>query len=248
MAISKNEFYARINEEARAVLRRAAEAGVLKVRPRVVKSGTSVPPPLSLERPLRREEAYIQRLYKAATEVLESFAALRHAEIYLSRFPFAEDGVRSSAYIRYHLGSFMNELYILQERMDAFCTRMGREFRKDKRVRNLDDRIAYSRAETMRLFSPATEMRGGHVHKERYDDEELSQLAIWEMLAEVEPEQFVTPRDKCVEAVRLSNFEFVQRVNAGISDRLDQFFAYFEGLVFHDDGRLRFPSNIRPPN
>jgi hypothetical protein len=55
-------------------------------------------------------------------------------EVFFSREPFARAGVTSSAYIRFHLESFFNEMYILRERMNAFTVKIGREFEHHLRV------------------------------------------------------------------------------------------------------------------
>ena len=166
-----------------AIVRRALNEKALDIRPWLVK-GKNAGPPFNLRLNLRREEQYIQRLYAMTTEVVDTFSSMRHVETYLARFPFSRRGIPASAYIRFHLESFLNEAYILRERMDAFALGLSREFRKESTARDIKSRVDYVSGEIERLFEPISRMRGGHVHASRYDDAELRQLALWEIMAE----------------------------------------------------------------
>ncbi|HEV7426572.1 MAG TPA: hypothetical protein VGQ46_09405 [Thermoanaerobaculia bacterium] len=242
--MTTDEFHTRVNDAVHSILRRAITAKALDIRPKVVTLGQEVSRPFNLKLPLRRDEQYVQRLNAITSEVVDSHAAMRNVELYLSRFAFAEDGVRPSAYIRYHVESFLNEMYILRERMDAFAVKIGKEFRKDRYLTNGPQKIAYIRSEVKRLFDPAIRMRGGHVHEARHDDAELAQLVLWETLATIKPAEFHSQLTESAEAVRASNLEFVKSVNSGLAEKLDRFFTYFEGLIFEKDGSLRYPTNI----
>lgn len=228
-----------------AIVRRALNEKALDLRPWLVKAGKDAEPPFSLRLNLRREEQYIQRLHAMTTEVVDSFSSMRHVETYLARFPFSRRGIPASAYIRFHLESVLNEAYILRERMGAFAFGLSREFRKESNARDIKSRADYVRGETESLFEPVSRMRGGHVHASRYDDAELSQLALWEILAEQDPSRFSAHLKRCATAVRRSNLAFVKGINDGLEGKLDRFFGYFAGLVFKPNGEIRYPTNIR---
>src|SRR5437016_5783577 len=95
--MTTDEFQYRINGPVRDILRRAIAAKGLDIRPRLVKLGHEVPRPFKLNLALRPDEQYIQRLSTMTSEVVDSYSAMRNVELYLSRFPFAKDGVRASS-------------------------------------------------------------------------------------------------------------------------------------------------------
>lgn len=243
--ITHKQFYSRIGKANRAILRSAMHAGNLDFRPQLIRAGREVVSPFTMKVPLSREEQYIERLFSMTNEVIQTSVARRNVEIYLSRFPFAAQEVSRSAYLRFHLASFFNELYILQLRMDKFAVGLCREFRSERNAAEISSNIKHIRSEIKRLFGPSGSIRGKHVHQERYDDSEFHQLRLWEMLADIRPDEYRRHAQRCASIVRKENLVFVKKVNEGVGEKLDRFFSYFEDLIFEESGAIRYPSNIR---
>ena len=241
-----HEAFSRGVERAiRPILLRQHDRGELRVRMKLNAAADDIPWPVNFLGRLSLGEEYVQRLHLITAEVLESYEAMRNVEVYLGRYPFSWARIGPSAYIRFHLESYFNEMYILQERMKAFTRRLGREFRKDPGVAPVDDRVKYVIDEVTQLFEPLHQLRGQHVHRTRYDEPELRRLSVLEMVAEADREKFQPLLRRVARAARANILTFVKTTNAAVSDKLDRFFDFFEGLVFKKDGSVRIPSNLR---
>ncbi len=66
-------------------------------------------------------------------EIMESVDNLHNIAVYIRRFPYARLGVEKGAFLRYHVENYLNELYILQKRMEAYLTAISRMYKLDPR-------------------------------------------------------------------------------------------------------------------
>jgi len=238
------EFYTRIDAAISPILLRLFKSGELNIKLKIDRSAGKIPWPIESHCKLTREEQYVQRLCSLTMEVIGSYEALRGVEVYLSRLPFTRAGIVPSKYIRFQIESFFNEMYILYERMKKFTVKIGREFRKDPGAAPVDERVKYVLGEINRIFESLLQLRGKHVHEERYDDAELNRLEVLEMLAKKDRNTFEPHMRRATRAAHANALKFVKDTNAGLSARLDRFFEHFEGLLFKKDGSIRIPSNI----
>jgi hypothetical protein len=245
-SMGHKEFYNRINTVIRPILLRQFMSGNLNVKLTNEFYSDKIPS-IAGHSKLDSEERYIQRLHSLTTEILHSYEALQNIVIYLSRLPFTRVGIAPSKYIQYQLESFFNEMYILRERMKIFPVKLQREFREDPGAKAIDKkRVKYICDEIDRIFKPVLDLRGRHVHENRYYDPELNQLNLLEMLTECDSSIF-RPYiiQRTTRMARLNAVKFVKETNTGLSVKLDSFFTFFEKLVFKEDGSIRIPSNIR---
>jgi hypothetical protein len=244
--VNLQKFQIALAEAWNPILAKMLKTGALQVQLALKAHGGDVEWPLVLQKGLRREEQYIERLNILTKEIVDSYDSMRAAETYLGRFPFLRQGITASSYIRFHLESYFHEGYILSERMRVFPERLRREFRNAKnRPTNLDVRIDYVIAEVTKLFAPMKNLRSSHVHERRYDEPELRRLEFFEMLAEVKPDAFATHLSRVRQLARRNALGFVTDVNKGLASKLDRYFNYFSGLIFSSDGSIRIPSNLQ---
>lgn len=80
---------------------------------------------------LSRDQQLLAEIFWGSVEMWESHEALRDIETYLSRNPYSRLGVDKHRYLRYHVTNYLNEVYILQERLQAFTTGLLRKYRKN---------------------------------------------------------------------------------------------------------------------
>jgi len=239
------EFYTRIDAAISPILLRLFKNGELSIKLKIDRPARKIDWPIESHCKLTRGEQYIQRLCSLTMEVIGSYEALRGVEVYLSRLPFTRAGIAPSRYIRLQIESYFNEMYILYERMKKFTIKIGREVRKDPGAAPVDERVKYVLGEINRIFKPLLQLRGRHVHEERYDDAELTRLELLEMLAKKDRNTFVPHMRRATRAAHANALKFVKDTNTLLSVRLDRFFEFFEGLLFTKDGSIRLPSNIK---
>ena len=83
-------------------------------------------------RTVRRDDLLLHQLFLAYSEISTSFKTLENIPLYLNYFPKkVERRISRHQWLRYHVENYFHELYIFQNRVDAFCTLLLRSYRKD---------------------------------------------------------------------------------------------------------------------
>jgi hypothetical protein len=133
-------------------------------------------------------------------------------------------GLNYDRYLRYHLTFYLQEVYILSERLERYATLMYRRRKRlnpgdntDKRLASLIDRLRGS-------FGGIAATRGSHVHTTPFDDESLRLVGILSTLAvDLEQPQYAEEaRFSYREAKRYWNKK-IEANKKAITKLLDQF-------------------------
>jgi len=197
------------------------------------------PPPKPRE--LSPRESFIQQLFFGFVEILESVESLRNVPIYIRRFPYRSAGVEKTAYLRYHTENYLNELYILKNRMKALLTVISRRYRKDPRrdqIRDASERIQehFGQALTNVVLT-----RGAHVHERRFDDYDLSRLTLFKIMSS-ESDAFAMEYEEVYRQVRRTKRLWIETTNKSIEKLLDVYFGILKTLLFDKKGNLEIPN------
>ncbi|MCK4385786.1 MAG: hypothetical protein KAW52_05925 [candidate division Zixibacteria bacterium] len=140
-----------------------------------------------MEKSANEEEKYLTDLFIRFVEIDSSVESLKTIPVYLKRFPklksFSKAGITEGKYIIYHIENYLQETYILRERMKCFLKFLGKKFRKKGQTQ-----ISDSLNKCLEIFEEAlgniTKIRGRHVHSIRYSDEDLYTLTIFDHVRE----------------------------------------------------------------
>jgi hypothetical protein len=124
-------------------------------------------------------EQYWLNWFRDSSEIEASLMRLDQALVYLSHYPssrvFRFHGLSEADWIRYHIEAYLQETYILSERL-------GRFLRKVEKVAiAARDKAGVSTVKRLKASVDATlknvvKVRGGHVHEYRFQDDELQNL------------------------------------------------------------------------
>lgn len=114
-----------------------------------------------------------------ATEIREALDAATLATRFLQlRKPAALSDVSDDQYLRYHVAAFLEEIYILQERLETFCARVSRLYSKSNGGDRIGKSLAAHTKSAISALKSATGARHGHVHTARLTDEGFEDLKV----------------------------------------------------------------------
>ncbi len=104
-----------------------------------------LPGPSHIETNPRKEELFILKVFNGFTEISDSFDSLKNCEIYIKRVPFPESKVSRVSYLRFVIEGYLNEMYILKERLDAYLKVLQRAYRmsaRKQKYKNYSNQLA----------------------------------------------------------------------------------------------------------
>src|SRR3989304_9602804 len=132
--------------------------------------------------PLPREKSLIKILF-GFTEIDASFKVLTDIPFYIKRFPPKNSNVSKARFLNYHVGNYLNEVYILRERLVTYQKVITRMYKHDQRLAEMEKQV--EKLEILAsVFNGIVDTRGKHVHQKRYDDEDFKRLNFFETMAD----------------------------------------------------------------
>jgi hypothetical protein len=182
-----------------------------------------------------------RKIFNELAEISESFVTLENIEVLLSRFPQRQKQISKSRFLLYHVQNYLNEVYILRERLVNFQKKVIRHS-KEQRASKTQLINGLSAAISL-AFSPITEPRGKHVHERRFADTDISRLLDMEMLFIVTDQgmpEFSTLLhkyyDQIFKEVRKTWISKIHQNNKSTKEFLDVFFEKLYPFLFDENG------------
>ena len=78
--------------------------------------------PKQVARKITPHDIFFSKLMVGFNEIYDSYSSLLDIQVYIDRFPYCKTRVSKTRYIAYHMENYFNEVYILKERLNAYCT------------------------------------------------------------------------------------------------------------------------------
>ena len=122
------------------------------------------------------------RLFRPLSEIISSCECLQNVLVYTKSFPYKRQGISRVAYLKYHVENYLNELYVLMNRMIAYCKAIERAYKKSDCAEHVSVTLQALREKVRYVFEGYTSVRGAHVHEHRYSDHDFDRLATLELL------------------------------------------------------------------
>ncbi|HUX79171.1 MAG TPA: hypothetical protein VMW10_05440 [Alphaproteobacteria bacterium] len=204
--------------------------------------------PKSMERNISPLEYFISnKLFRPMSEILSTLEAIENIAIYARSFPYKRQGVSRATYLKYHVENYLNELYLLKNRLIAYLKIIEKSYKKS----DISEDVATTISPLYKVVSEALkgyiEVRGAHVHKHRYSDDEFDRLSTLELLSRGKDKFGVIMSNLYNTAYGEIRKKWVDKIKADITevDYLLEF--YFEHLLraISKDGKLLFPNKLR---
>lgn len=184
------------------------------------------------------------QIFKGYTEISTSYETLLLIEKFITIDPPDSEGINYSNYLNYHIHNYLQEMYILKERLNSYATIIQRRYSKviDKEFLNS---IMSSLFEIIKnsLHSITGEGKSGvrntHVHLERFLDEEMKWLSSTTFLAQFHDEFKIESKKAYIDA-KNKWYGLIQNNNVEVLKLLDTYF----NTLFHIltiDGKIHLP-------
>ena len=140
--------------------------------------------PKHLKRKQTPSVIFFSNLYQGFREISDSYYCLLDIETYIGRFPYGNTKISKTRHLAYHMENYLNEVYILKERMNSYFTTIGRIYRNDERhqiiLKSIKPLFTFVKNALKRII----DKRGVHVHRTRFIDEALDRLSSQEFFVD----------------------------------------------------------------
>lgn len=147
-------------------------------------SGEFIRPYIDKKRKMpEQSRVFLIKLFYGFTEISGTLEALKLSEILVSLAPPRSVRVKRDEYLKYHINSYLQEIYILKERLNSYATQLKRVYSKTDQKEKFNSQVdpVFSLVKTS--LKGIIDTRGGHVHSYRYSDEDLNLLSWWTLIS-----------------------------------------------------------------
>ena len=195
--------------------------------------------PKQLVRKLTPADIRFSKLSSGFFEVNDSYYSLLDIEVYIGRFPYGNTGVSKTRYLAYHMGNYLNEVYILKERLKSYFTTVGRLYRDDMRIQGILKPLSDFVINGLRGI---IDVRSEHVHKKRIVDENISRLSTFELIFKNGGKEVHILRniyDFDYRSIRKSYKQTIKQNNEQIKKMLDACFDILCVVVANDKRQIK---------
>ena len=133
---------------------------------------------------LTEEEKFHVKTLVYCHDISIAFEDLEHAAIFIESIPSFEyyegRGITRLGYLRYHVEHYLELNYVLRNRVTGFLDWLKKELYKEGRIQDCE-RVLELKREFTRCMGSIEQVRGAHVHKERFEDDQLFILGFFEL-------------------------------------------------------------------
>lgn len=192
---------------------------------------------------------YHQLLTYHLAEIQTTLDTMSDIEFYMGRFPYSETKIARHRHLTFHVQAFLNELYILQQRLDSLLTFIERQYRKDPRLDYIKDVCKHLRNFVTESMKKGVEIRGSHVHKWRLSDNDHDRLIGIDLYTKMPNEKIQAAFKKFYDSeykkIRKRRREWVA---SGIKVSHELVGGYFDALfelVFDANGTMMYPTRLK---
>jgi len=174
---------------------------------------------------------------------------MRNIKYYIGHFPYSEDKVAKHRHLQFHIEAFLQEIYILQVRLVQLATFIERKHKKDPRHPRIKAACPVLQDYVVKATKDMVAVRGSHVHKWRYSDnqlERLSGISFYTMMPnEMIQKTFKWYYESEYRKIRKQRRAWVAKAIEDSQMLVDAYFDQVFKLVFDGKDGLIYPSNLK---
>ncbi|MFH1370308.1 MAG: hypothetical protein ABII09_03355 [Planctomycetota bacterium] len=147
--------------------------------------------------------------------------------------------------MRYNLENYLNELYLLKERLIGYINRAIKSYANSKDFKKKKDAASVLKKSIENAFRNYASTRGSHIHQHRYDDFDLNRLNLFEQLMKGPATDDLTVlikklHKKAVSEVKKKWIAKITEDISAIKNLLDMFFSVMYSIISSND-RIDYP-------
>lgn len=196
-------------------------------------------------RTLSQQDQVFNKIWRGYVEIERSFEALNDFATYITVMPPKKAPVSKSRFLRYQIGNYLNEVYILKERLETYYKVVIRIYRNAPRLLAIKRRIEGVSKLLSFTFDEVVAIRGNHVHKARYNDIDLDRLDLLELILQNKKTSSV--RALYSSAIRETQKKWIElsvNYNKKIAGFLDVYFGVLHQIIFDDQNEWLSPISL----
>ncbi len=134
--------------------------------------------------PNTEQSQFIEIMFRKYIEVVYSYETMEMIAVFVRQYPnyqsYKSNRITKTKYLKYHIENYFNEVYIFNLRLNALL-RQVEKCSKEKGIQDERNDLKKLKTTIKTTLNNLTLIRGGHVHKKRYSDEEIDQLESLEL-------------------------------------------------------------------
>ncbi|MCH8171531.1 MAG: hypothetical protein IIB07_10460 [Bacteroidetes bacterium] len=183
-------------------------------------------------------------LFKPFSEIIKSYQSLENIKIYIGSFPYKNKKIKKDEYLRYHLENYLNELYILKNRLIAFVRILSKAYSKSLLKDKVNKHFPKLCVSVSDSFKGYTNIRGLHVHQNRYTTFDLDRLASFEIFMLSDDEKMELIRNYYKEVYREIRNNWRKNISEdlkSIKNLLDYYFGEIMEVIVEND-KIIYPN------
>jgi hypothetical protein len=193
-----------------------------------------------------KEIRILGQIVNGTSEIQSAFESLLDVEVYVRRFPYRNTRISKSRHLRYAIGNYLNQVYVLKQRLKRFLQDVEELYAQGRRRKEVKRITQALFAYLSTVFEGMVAIRGSHVHRESYSDKELSQLEGLDFTIKVSEgmswqDLLAHLLDLRYKEIRRQRVEEIRNANKVIEAVIDEYFSRLYPVVFDDDGNLIIP-------
>jgi hypothetical protein len=243
-----DKFYSYLVKEVRAIIEPIKEQHMEELGQTILNELCDLEGKRVVDRELSQRELFFREIFYRFIEINNSYIALKDIEVYIGRFPYSKENISKVRNLLYNISNYMNEMYILKERLSTYLTKIGRLYRKDRRHEKILKSTRGIFKMVANTFSGITRTRGAHVHQLRYTDKEIDRLNLIELLVQNGSLDFFEQSTDFYEFeyrnIRKKWKNIVKQNNEALRELFNIYFDALLKILFDKNGNLIYPQAI----
>lgn len=194
---------------------------------------------------LRKDNFLINKIFTPMSAIMATMEVLEHISVYIRYFPYKKQGISPLGYLHYHIGNYLNELYILKSRLISYLNILEKAYAKSEQNKNVVEIIEPLRSAVSNALGPRTKARGYHIHEHRVSNKDLDHLQALYLFSKGNDELGQIMKQLFIEDYRKARKEWsivIKREIGEIKHLLDFYFGELRNAIFLDKS-LVIPDN-----
>lgn len=179
-------------------------------------------------------DPFFEKAFKGFMEISSTIDALRLTQVFVSLSPPRSRRIKKSEYLKYHVSLYLQEVYILKERLNSYATRIQRAYSKGSRKHLADAKIKPLFEIVKNSMDGLVLTRGAHVHDMRYSDEDLDRVSMFSLASDASQE-FEEALKLSYRLAKSTWKERIKKNNEATMKLLDFYFDELYGVITIND-------------
>lgn len=173
------------------------------------------------------EQDLLDKILGEFSDISNTYDALILSEVLISVAPPRSKRIEHGKYINYVVNTYLQDVYILKERLNSYATRIKRLHNKSGRSDLTKKHIDPLFGIVKNSFQNIVDTRGSHVHAKRYSDKELDDVSTMSLVSKYSLDYEPHFNDS-ISRAKIVWYERIKTNNIETKKLLD---LYFESLI-----------------